>query len=271
MLVAVWVPLPSLASEFAACWTTTVTNPFSGLDTPVTRCRISGGDTVDYGSDSDVPSVLYPNLGTDLTGQCWYLTSAATAYLVLDRYADGSANIGLDTDPGTPGGIIAIGPTLPRCTSEPTPLADPSADAWNYVMSYVHDPPLPDLNPVPGQGITGLTTFIGVQVPADHTATLTSGASSLEVEIAVDAVIVDWGDGHTDTFPPTDTILAGYPSGAAKHIYEVKAPDGALVSVEYDWTARWRLVGGTWSALPVPNTESTVDYPVGEVVSRLTD
>ncbi|MFZ0013800.1 MAG: hypothetical protein WAL25_06740 [Acidimicrobiia bacterium] len=237
----------------------------------ITRCRITGGETVDYGSDSDVPSVLYPNLGTDLTGQCWYLTSAITAYLILDRYADGSANIGLDTDPGAPGGIIAIGPTLPRCSSEPTPVADPSADAWNYVMSYIHDPPLPDLNPVPGQGITGLVTFLGMSVPDDHAATLTSGASSLEVEIVVDAVIVDWGDGHTDTFPPTETLLAGYPSGAATHVYEMKDPAGAVVSVEYDWGARWRLVGGSWSALPVPNTTSTVDYPIAEVVSRLTD
>ena len=270
-LCALGVSSIASAAEFTACWVTVDLHPVYGTETQVTRCRIAGGETVDYASDTDVPSILYPNVGTDLTGQCWFLTSAATAYLVLNRYADGSADIGLDTDPSAPGGIIAIGPTLPRCVSEPTPIADPSADAWDYVMSYIHDPPTPDLNPAPGQGITGLDTFVGVTVPGDHAASLASGASSLEVEIEVDAVVVSWGDGQIDTYPPSSTILAGYPDGSATHIYEVKDADGADLTVEYDWTARWRLVGGAWTPLPVPNTTTTVVYPIAEVVSRLTD
>lgn len=270
LLVAA-TPLAVSAADFTACWVTVDIHPVYGTETQVTRCRIAGGDTVDYASDTDVPSVLYPNLGTDITGQCWYLTSAATAYLILNRYADGSADVGLDTDPSAPGGIIAIGPTLPRCTSEPTPIDDPSADAWDYVMSYIHDPPEPDLNPEPGQGITGLDTFVGVVVPDDHSASLSSGVNALEVEIEVDAVIVQWGDGNTDTYPPSASILAGYPDGSATHIYEIKNSDGANLTVEYDWTARWRLVGGVWAPLPVPNTTTTVVYPIAEVVSRLTD
>jgi hypothetical protein len=66
-------------------------------------------------------------------------------------------------------------------------------------------------------------------------------------------------------------VLAGYPDGSATHIYEVKDPEGAVLTVEYDWTAHWRVGGGSWTALPVPNTTTTVDYPVAEVVSRLTD
>ena len=263
--------LPAQAEEFSSCWVAREFDTVYSDYKTVTRCRIAGGDTIDYASDTDVPSVLYPNLGTDVTGQCWYLTSAATAYLILNRYADGSADIGLDTDPSDPGGIIAIGPTLPRCASEPTPIDDPSADAWDYVMSYIHDPPVPDLNPEPGQGVTGLDTFVGVAVPEDHAASLSSGVSSLQVEIEVDAVIVHWGDGATDTYPPSASILGGYPDGSATHIYEVKDPDGADLTVEYDWTARWRLVGGVWTPLPVPNTTTTVVYPVAEVVSRLTD
>jgi hypothetical protein len=262
---------PTWADDFASCWITTIVNPWTGSPVPVTRCRIAGGEVVDYASDADVPDVLSPNLGTDLTGQCWYLTSATTQYIILNQYADGSADVGYDPDPSDPGGLVAIGPTLPRCSSEPTPLADPSADAWNYVMSYVHDPPTPELNPPSGDGITGLATFVGVQVPADHDATLSSGASTLEVEIEVDAVIVAWGDGVTDTYPPDLGVLAGYPDGSATHIYEVKDPEGAVLTVEYDWTAHWRVGGGSWTALPVPNTTTTVDYPVAEVVSRLTD
>lgn len=258
------------AAFYTSCWATEETDAY-GVEQTITRCRISGGETVDYASDTDVPSVLYANLGSDITGQCWYLTSAVTTYVILNRFADGSADIGLDTDPGNPGGIVAIGPTLPRCTSEPTPLSDPSADAWNYVMSYIHDPPLPDLNPVPGQGVTGLATFIGVPVPDDHAASLTSGASTLDIEIEVSAVIVDWGDGQTDSFPPIQEVFAGYPDGNATHIYEVKNAEGAALTVQYDWTARWRSAGGSWTPLAVPNTSTTVDYPVAEVVSRLTD
>jgi hypothetical protein len=262
---------PAAAASFASCWVAREFDPVYAEYSTVTRCRIVGSDTVDYASDSDVPSVLYPNLGTDLTGECWYLTSATTAYVILDRFADGSANIGFDTDPSTPGGIVAIGPIIPRCTSEPSPASDPAAEAWNYVMSYVHDPPQPDLNPVPGRGITGLETFLGVPVPEEHAASLTSGSSALDVEISVDAVLVSWGDGVTDTYPPTSAVLSGYPDGGAIHVYEVKNIDGANVTVEYDWTARWRVAGGAWTPLDVPNTATTIPYPVAEVVSVLGD
>ncbi len=239
------------------------------MEQTVTRCRIAGGNTVDYGSDSAVPSVLYANLGTDLIGPCWYLTSVPTMYIIITRYVDGTADIGYDPDPSIPGGIIVVGPNMDRCTSEPTPAADPATDAWNYVMSYVHDPPSPDLNPAPGDGVTGLDTFVGVAVPDDHAGTLTSGGTTLEVEIDVDAVIVDWGDGDVTTYPPDETVLAGYPDGSATHTYETKDADGVALVVEYDWTARWRFVGGIWTPLPVPNTETAVVYPIAEVVSRL--
>lgn len=262
---------PASAEEFTSCWVTVDIHPIYGTEDQVTRCRIVGGETIDYASDSSVPSVLSPTLGTDVTGQCWYLTSASTDYVIINQFADGSAEVGLDTDPGNPGGIIALGPTLPRCTSEPAPASDPAADAWDYVMSYVHDPPTPDLSPPPGDGITGLDTYLGVPVPGDHAASLASGLSTLEIEIVVDAVVVSWGDGTTETLPPIESVLAGYPDGAATHVYEVKDPDGASITVEYDWTAHWRLVGGPWTALPVPNTSTSIDYPVAEVVSRLSD
>ena len=258
------------AAEFSACWVTNVMTPFGNTE-QVTRCRVAGGDVVDYASDFDVPAVLYPNLGTDLTGQCWYYTSAVTSYFILTLYADGSADIWYEVVPGDPSSAIVIGATTRRCTSEPTPAADPLADAWEYVMSYIHPPPSPDLNPPAGDGVTGLATFVGVAVPDHHSASLTGGGSLLEVEIEVSTVVVRWGDGSTDTYPPEAQVLAGYPEGSATHIYEVKDADGLALTIEYDWTARWRLVGGSWTALPVPNTTTTVTYPLAEIVSRLTD
>jgi hypothetical protein len=258
------------AAEFSACWVTQFATGF-GITEQVTRCRIAGGETVDYASDTDVPGKLYPNLGTDITGQCWYLTSAVTFYFIVTQYADGSADIWYDVVPGNPSSAIVIGASLRRCTSEPTPSSDPTADAWDYVISYIHDPPTPDFNPEPGQGVTGLATYVGVEVPDDHTASLTSGGTAVEVEIEVSAVVVRWGDGSTDTYPPIDDILAGYPGGSAQHVYEVKDAEGLPVTVEYDWTARWRLAGGSWLFLPVPNTTTTVIYPIAEIVSRLTN
>ena len=261
-------PLPANAETFSSCWVTTVVNPVTLQPDQVTRCRISGGSIVDYASDSAVPSQLYAQTGTDLTGQCWYYTSAVTQYVILVQHANGDADIGFD--PGGAGGAIAIGPTLPRCTSEPTAATDPMADVFSYVMQYIHDPPTPQLNPRPGDGVTGLDTYVGVAVPDDHTASLTSGATTLDVFIEVSAVIVDWGDGTLDSYPATSTALAGYPDGFAAHVYE-KSETGLSLSVSYDWTARWRIVGGSWEFLAVPNTTTTVDYPISEIVSVLSD
>jgi hypothetical protein len=136
-------------------------------------------------------------------------------------------------------------------------------------MSYIHAPPMPDLNPSIGDGITGLGTHVGVSVPDDHTATLSSGLSTLEVEIEVSAVVVRWGDGEASTYLPDETPLSGYPDGPAVHVYESKDPDGVDLVVEYDWTARWRVAGGSWTPLPVPNTSTTVVYPIAEIVSKL--
>lgn len=270
LLVLLLPAPPALASEFGSCWVTEEFNPVTLRYDNITRCRIAGGTTVDYASDNDVPGILYPATGTDLAGQCWYYTSAVTQYVILAQYANGDAEIGFDNDPANPGGIIAIGPTLPRCTSEPAPAADPFADAWEYVTQYIHAPPTPGVSPPPGDGVTGLDTYVGVQVPDVHTANLSSGLASLEVYIEVSQVIVDWGDGTTDSYPPHTGILSGYPEGSATHIYEAKS-DGLPLSVSYDWTARWRVLGDAWDFLAVPNTTTTVNYPLAEIVSDLTD
>ena len=77
--------LSAQAVEFSACWTSIVFDPFLGVDTPVTRCRIAGGEVADYASDAVVPSRLYPNVGTDLDGDCWFLTSMPTNWARLSE------------------------------------------------------------------------------------------------------------------------------------------------------------------------------------------
>jgi hypothetical protein len=250
----------------------TEVDPVLGRELTVTRCRISGGDVVDYASDSSVPSRLYPNAGTDLTGDCWFLTSAVTNWVYLALFVNGDAVLGYDPDPTTSGGIAVATDRIPRCTSEPSPTADPAVEAWAYVTSYVHPPPSPEVNPSPGDGVTGLETHVGVPVPDVHETQLASATGvTLDIYIEVSGVVVDWGDDRVDNFPADEAALSGYPQGAARHIYEVKDEAGYDLVISYDWTARWRLDGEEWQFLDVPNTTTSVLYPVAEIVSVISD
>jgi hypothetical protein len=253
-----------------ACWVTEELNPVTLKLETVTRCRLSGGEIVDYAGDSQVPAVLSPAVGADLLGDCWYLTSASTNWVYLNLFVNGDAILGWDPDPSTPGGIAYATERVPRCTSEPIPAVDPTGAVWDYVTAYIHPPPEPDLSPPAGNGVTGLETHAGVAVPDDHAASLVAGGLSLDVEIEVAGVVVAWGDGVVDTFPADGPALAGYPDGIARHVYETKDESGYTVEVSYNWTARWRVSGGSWIPLDVPDTTTTVVYPVAEIISVIT-
>jgi hypothetical protein len=254
------------AQTYSACWTATERDRY-GFDQTVTRCRLAGGDVVDYTDDDSVPARLYPNIGFDLMGECWYLTSTETEYQLLPIAPDGGAQLVIIVD-GSPGpsGIYR------RCQSEPGVAVDPEAEAWEYVSAFVHPPPSPDVNPSPGDGVTGLETFVSVPVPPLHETQLASASGdTLDIEIEVSGVMVDWGDNRIDTYPADQEVLAGYPDGAARHIYELKDETGYDLGISYAWTARWRVAGGDWEYLEVPNTTTSIDYPVAEIVSVLTD
>lgn len=269
VLAVILASAPAHAQEFTSCWVTTEADRY-GIEQQITRCRISGGETVDYASDTGVPGPLSPQTGTDINGGCWYYTTADTRYVFFTQFANGDAELGIVLDPSNPDGIISVGPILPRCTSEPTPAGDPLEEVWDYVTEYIHPPPTPDLSPSPGDGVTGLVTYLGVAVPDVHEATISSETSTIDVYIGVSAVVVDWDDGTVDSYPAIDEILTGYPDGAVTHTYETKS-SGVAIGVSYDWSARWRLVGESWEPLDVPNTTTTVGYPVAEIVSDLTN
>lgn len=260
----------ALAEDFAACWVEAERDPY-GREIQVTRCRLSGGDVVDYADDDSVPSVLYPMMGIDINGDCWYYRSALSQWLMLASYFDGSALLGFLPDPNNPSAIIYATDAVPRCVSEPGVVPDPRAEVWAYVNQYVHRRPDPELNPPPGGGVTGLETFVAVGIPDRHTAQLTAAGVTVDIEIEVSGVIVRWGDGSVDTFPADPEALVGYPDGISRHTYETKAPDGYDLEVAYDWTVRWRIVGQPWQPLDVPDTTTTVGYPVNEIVAVITE
>ena len=265
-----WFSPAAAANDFVACWVAEELNPVTLKLETVTRCRLAGGEIVDYAGDNQVPAVLSPSVGADLLGDCWFLTSASTNWVYLNLFVNGDAVLGWDPDPATPGGVAYATDRIPRCTSEPLPASDPSAEVWDYVTAYIHPPPEPELSPPSGSGITGLDTYVGVPIPDDHSATLSAGGLSLEVEIEVDGVGVVWGDGESDSYPAELPALAGYPDGIVRHIYETKDESGYNLEVSYDWTARWRVSGGEWIFLDVPNTTTTVVYPVAEIISVIT-
>lgn len=265
------IPLIASGEEFSACWVTTNWNEATLTQDQVTRCRISGGAIVDYDSDTAISSRLYPNAGTDLSGDCWYLTSAVTNWVYLSLFVNGDRVLGWDPDPATPGGIAVATGRIPRCSSEPNPTIDPVVEVWEYVNSYIHAPPTPDLSPGPGDGVTGFETYIGLPIPADHQAQLISLTGiTLEIEIEVSLVVVAWGDGEFDSLPADEDIFAGYPDGVVVHVFEEKNETGYGLDVSYDWTAKWRVVGSPWEFLPVPNTTTSLVYPVAEIVSVIT-
>jgi len=257
----------AVAEDYSACWVETIKDRF-GRDVQITRCRIAGGDIVDYASDDSVPGRLYPHPGTDLVGPCWYYSTADGNWRFAQLYGNGDALLGYSSG-GFGGGFAIVTSRMARCTSEPTPITDPVADVWEYVTEYIHPPPEPDLNPEQGDGVTGLATFVGIPVPALHVAQLNSSGALLDVEIEVDGVIIDWGDDTTSTYPADAEALVGYPDGIANHVYEVKGDEFAITT-SYDWTARWRVTGGVWQTLPVPNTSTTLSYPVAEIISVIT-
>ncbi|HSJ35915.1 MAG TPA: hypothetical protein VLB85_12760, partial [Acidimicrobiia bacterium] len=141
------------------------------------------------------------------------------------------------------------------------------------------------LNPPIGLGLAGLETHAGFPVPGPWTDTISIPGYVLDVEVVVTATTVEWGDGAADTFPPEAyPQLTGYPDGLARHVYEAKTclPAGSAddchpdleaypVIISYQWGARWRANGGAWITVSVPPSTTSVDYPVTEAVSTLTE
>lgn len=272
--------LSALAQEtFVACWVEQRVDPISGRSHQVTVCRLVGGDISEIPGDTP-PGPILPMLGTDATGSCWFWTSLDSDWVILSIFSDGSAILGLYVDTL----LVLDSGEVPRCGSEPDIPEPPIVYAWDAITEYIHDPPDPDLSPPIGWGLAGLETHAGVVVPGPWADTITVPGYSIDVEVVVEALQVDWGDGIVDTLPPDAyPLLTGYPDGAARHVYEVKTcqqPDSAAdchptlaeypVTIAYVWAARWRVNGSEWLTVDVPPSETTVGYPVTEAVSVLT-
>ena len=287
----VWVILPLLvvggsaasAAEVSACWVEERIDPVDGRPTPVTVCRV-GGERVEFGFGGGVPWVLVPDVGVVGGVQCWFWTGRDTQWVIVGIDSGGRATLGWDPD-GIPGGAVAIDITLDVCGGEPSPSVPPSVEVWEAIEGYVHMVPDPAFDPPPPRGLAGLETYAAVGVPDPFSAGLVSAGTGalLEVEGWVSEVTVEWGDGSVDRFPPVlFPLLDGTAEGVATHVFEVKTcdPPGGRrchpslsaypLEVSFSWFVRWRMDGGPWLTLVVPDTSTVVSYPVSEVIGVVT-
>lgn len=276
-LIAMAVPAQAQIDD-RYCWVDVAIDEYGDRRT-VTRCRVAG-EIFDYASESAVPGPLYVAFGSAANGACWYWRSIHTGFGIIERYDDGTALLGVGF--GLPVEPSPIG-VYPVCTSEPEPDAG-LALAWELAAEYVHVAPAPVLNPQVPWGLTGAETFLQVEPPPPFADQLVDPlGGTIEVAGKVIGVTITWGDGSSTTFTEADfPLLTGYPDGVARHIYEVKTcdPPGSKprcheslssypLAVSYQWEVEWRDGAGPWAALPVPDTTTTVAYPVKEIVAVL--
>jgi len=272
-----FVLAPALAAEVTDCWTERRPGA-RGEPISVTVCLLEGGDIVVYATSAEAPTMIDINLGYDGSGtECWWNTAYETPWVKLGVDGDGVALVGYQP----PGAIeTVVDAFVPSCTSQPLAAGSALASAWELANRHIHQRPGPSFNP--DVGITGLDTFLAIQLPPPITDSLISPiGTTVTVEIKVVELVVDWGDGRAETFTESAfSHLTGYPDGIARHGYETKTcptPGGPRchptlseyqISVEFDWFVRWRVDAGAWSTIAVPNTTATVPYQVDEIVSR---
>jgi hypothetical protein len=272
------------AEELHVCWAEKATNQATGYVETVTRCRVAG-KIVNYATEYEVPIRLFAAVGSAGNGTCWYWSSVWTGWEIITRNSDGSAFMGYDSD-GVPGGPLNLDVIYPVCTSEPAAANTGASLAWDLIKDYVHQVPGPGLNPPVPWGLTGAETHVSLTPPPPFADSIIApGGGVLDVNASVAAVTVDWGDGTFLTLAPeVYPLLTGYPDGTARHVYEIKTcdppgstprchPDLSSYSlvVRFEWFVQWRVGGGVWTTLAVPDTVTTIAYPVKEIISVLDD
>lgn len=190
---------------------------------------------------------------------------------------------GIDTwDPINDPSDIPFFVGLPACPgrSEALTAAEIEAIAWSIFRSFPLVPPDPVFEP-PEPGITGLPTYLSVTDPAPivHSEALPDGRT-LEVTANVTDLVVGWGDGASDRYPPEAAVP--YPDGSATHTYTLKTctasyraehPSGQLchpsleaypVITLFTWSGQYS-VGGSTSQLGTLDLVTEVAYDVDEV------
>ena len=253
------------ADEVVHCWYEDSGNIGGGQQL---HCRLAGGETVVYGDRGEVPGPLYPAVGDDGNGECWYERSVYTGWESFG--VDGTRNLLYFNPDGLPGGPFIAESWFERCEGEPWEIEIIFDLVWEVMESFDFVEPDPEFNPA--IGITGLPTYLAAQPPDPVTETIVSPVTGrvVEVEFVVTTVSIEWGDdAETTVAPDLYRELVGYPDGDITHTYETSAFVDPVVS--YNWRVRFRVDQGAWQVVSgVEPTTWTNPYQVDEIVGRVT-
>lgn len=208
---------------------------------------------------------------------CFYMGTKSTQWVFLELHRDGDLTYGWSPD-GRPGGHRVVGKAR-RCTWTGVEREEIEGYVWSEIGAYAHQVPRVFFNPPVSRGLVGIETFAALSTPAPWVYASTSPYTgrSLRAEVKVRQVRVDWDDGPAQAFGEAlHSRLTGYPDGAASHTYQTKSceEDGPRCRTEigayeigasFVWSG-WYAVGGSRRTLSIPNTSSTYEYPVTELV-----
>ena len=255
------------AEESGLCWWETRTG-LRGDPVTVQVCEFNG-KLVEEGKPGWVPPdpPLVYDLGYDNDGECYYLRTGPWGGWVVLASSGDRIQFGLDPD-GIPGGPIAGDVWVDPCRSRPIPGEPPVRLVWRVVESYPFQDPNPDI--VPDEiGLTGAPTKVFVAPPEPLEATVVSRVtgSRIDVEIRAAAVTISWGDGTVTTVPESQfERFRPHPDSDVAHVWDES--EFVDLSIAYEWSARWRLNGGTWNYLIIPNNTWSEPYRVDQLVGR---
>ena len=255
------------AAHSHVCWTETRTDMW-GKQTKRMVCRV-GGKIIEEGTPGWTPpeGPLVYDLGYDLNGECYYQRHGDWGGWVVLGSSGDSILFGYDPD-GIPGGPVAGDVWVEPCTTEPIPGTPPLVRVWEIVTGYEFANPDPEIVPE-GIGLAGAATHVYVEPPEPFSVTVRSAITNdrLDVEIRAVAVKITWGDGAVTTIPESlFELFAPHPDGEVNHVWETS--EVVDMTVEYEWSVRWRRNLGAWRTLVIDDTTWSDVYRVDEIVGR---
>ncbi len=275
LVAGVSVSTPALADSHgyseAVCTVSFEVEPESEALRPVTECVHT-----EEGESSSVSSSGTYHLQIASRG-CFYLGSTFTQWVRLEYTEDGELEYGWSPD-GRPGGHTVIGTARP-CSWTGVEREEFEGFVWSRIGNYAHQSPEVSLDPPIPRGLMGIETFAAMNVPSPWTFSSTSPytGTSLMAEVKMRQVTIDWDDGLMQVFSGSDlSAFTGYPDGVASHTYQSKSCETASprcrdetgphqIETSYPWSG-WYRVGSRRRSLSIPNTCSSTDYPVAEMI-----
>ena len=268
--------LPALAAppthSEGVCTVSAAVDEDTGEVSPVTSCIHTEHRDSHYQPSFDRLYLQISSAG------CFYMGTRPSLWVFLELHEDGDVTYGWSPD-GRPGGHRVVG-TARRCSWPRVEREEIEGYVWSEIGDYVHQTPQVSFDPPYSRGLVGVETFAALSTPVPWTYSSTSPYTgrSLRAEVRVRQVRIDWDDGPVSVFGESlHPWLTGYPDGAASHTYQTKTceEDGPRcrtqtgpyeIATSFVWSG-WFAVAGSRRTLRIPNTSSTQDYPVKELVS----